>query len=88
MGEIVGPIGSGVQGITDLNPWAGVLVGCLLVCIIVLWKALLDRTKELNAEKDARRVDKDKQLDEARQDKEFYERLADRSAGAKRRGAT
>lgn len=85
MEVITGPVGNGVQGIAELNPYAGVLFGGMVVIIIVLWKALADRTTQLNAEKDARRADKDKVLEQAQQDKDFYERLVEQAQNSKRR---
>lgn len=77
MDAVTGPLGSGIQGITDLNPYAGVLIGGLIVIVIVLWKALSDERK-------ARLADKEKALEQAQQDKEFYEKLVDRAESKRR----
>lgn len=79
MDVVTGPIGNGVADIAGLNPYAGVLIGGLIIIVVVLWKALNDERK-------ARHADKEKALEQAQQDKEFYEKLAERSE--RRRRAT
>jgi hypothetical protein len=83
MEVVTGPIGNGIQGITEVNPFAGVLFGGMLVIIVVLWRALSEERK-------ARLADKEKALEDARQDKEFYEKLVERAetSGANKRRAT
>jgi hypothetical protein len=77
MDVVTGPIGNGVADIAKLNPYAAVLIGGLIVIVVVLWKAL-------NDERRGRLADKEKALDQAQQDKEFYEKLADRAGVRKR----
>lgn len=77
MDAVTGPIGQGVADIAAINPYAAVLIGGLIVAVIVLWKAL-------NDERRGRLADKEKMLEQAQQDKEFYEKLADRAEGKRR----
>lgn len=77
MDDVAGPIGNAVADIAKLNPYAAVLIGGLIIIVVVLWKALNDERK-------GRIADKEKVLDQALQDKEFYEKLVDRAEGKRR----
>jgi hypothetical protein len=77
MDVVTGPIGNGVADIAKLNPYAAVLIGGLIVIVVVLWKAL-------NDERRGRLADKEKALEQAHQDKDFYEKLVDRAEGKRR----
>lgn len=84
MESVVGPVANGVQGIVEINPWAGVLIGGLLLAIgyfVVENRAL---RKEARAKDDWILADKEKQLAEAKRDRELYERLADEAAKRRR----
>jgi hypothetical protein len=78
MDVVTGPIGSGVQNMIDLNPFAGVLVGILIVAVIILWRELLAERKRAHDASATLIADKNAQLDEAKEDRKFYERLVDR----------
>ncbi len=75
---VTGPIGNGLQGITDINPFAGVLVGVLIAAIIWLAKERGDEKKRADAAEAKVEELKDKQLEEALSDKALFERLVDR----------
>lgn len=78
MDVVTGPIGNSVQSIVDLNPFAGVLVGILIVAVTILWRELLAERKRAHDAAAALIADKNMQLDEAKEDRKFYERLVDR----------
>lgn len=78
MDVVTGPIGSGVQSIIDLNPYAGVLIGVLIVAVVILWRDAAEERKGRRAAEAALISDKNAQLEEAKEDRKFYERLVDR----------
>ncbi len=78
MDVVTGPIGNGVQSIVDLNPYAGVLVGILIVAVVMLWRDAQEARKGRMAAEAALLADKNAQLEEAKEDRKFYERLVDR----------
>ena len=78
MDVVTGPIGNGEKNIVDLNPFAGVLVGILIIAVIILWRELLAERKRAHDASKALIDDKNAQLDEAKEERKFYERLVDR----------
>ncbi len=78
MDVVTGPIGNGIQGIADINPFAGVLVGVLIAAIIWLARERHEERKRADAAELKLDEFKDKQLEDAMSDRAMFERLVER----------